>query len=175
MIKIVDNFFEDILFKNIQNHISSKLFYQPRYLPYTTEKNKDSCYGMRFVLKQDPNLLKTFINQTEKKFKIKIKKTHKDCGVDIRNLENFVPHIDSPIGAKINILIMLKGPTAVTNGTVFYHGDVKGHVELDIHVGFRENRAILFPSDWIHSAHANNQPELKRYSASLFITDYEEE
>lgn len=64
---------------------------------------------------------------------------------------------------------MLKGPTAVVNGTVFYtEGD------LDIHVGFRENRAILFPSNWVHSAHANNQPNLKRYTASLFIKDYEE-
>jgi hypothetical protein len=68
---------------------------------------------------------------------------------------------------------MLKGPAANTNGTVFYHG-TEDNFELDIHVGFRENRAILFPSDWIHSAHANNQPNLRRYTASLFITDYEE-
>ena len=169
MIKIVDNFFEDILFKNIQNHILSKLFYEPRYLNGGKIKNKDTYYGMRFMLQNDPNLLKTFINQSEKKFKIKIKKTHKDSGVDIRNLENFIPHIDTEIGSKINILIMLKGPTAVDNGTVFY---TEG--KLDIHVGFRENRAILFPSNWVHSAHANNKLNLKRYTTTLFITDYEE-
>ena len=174
MIKIIDNFFEDILFKNIQNHVTTKLSFEPRFLIDSKEKNKNSYYGMRFVLNKDPNLFKTFIDQAEKKFKIKIKKIHTDCGVDIRNLENFIPHTDSAIGAKINILIMLKGPAANTNGTVFYHGD-ENHCELDIHVGFRENRAILFPSDWIHSAHANNQPDLKRYSASLFITNYEEE
>ena len=173
MIKIIDNFFEDILFKNIKNHISSKLFYQPRHLTHSKEKNKDSYYGMRFILNKDPNLLKTFTKQAEKKFKIKIKKIHEDCGVDIRNLENFIPHIDSPMGANINILVMLKGPAANTNGTVFYYGD-ENHCELDIHVGFRENRAILFPSDWIHSAHANNDPNLRRYTASLFIIDYEE-
>ena len=65
---------------------------------------------------------------------------------------------------------MLKGPTAVTNGTVFY---TQG--ELDIHVGFRENRAILFPSNWVHSPHRSEVKNLKRYSASLFIEDYKEE
>ena len=68
---------------------------------------------------------------------------------------------------------MLKGPTAVTNGTVFYTGPVN-KCDLDIHVGFRENRAILFPSNWVHSNHASNVPNLKRYTASLFITEYEE-
>ena len=169
MIKIIDNFFEDILFKNIKNHITTKLFFTPRYLNYTKERNKNTTYGMRFQLKEDPNLLKTFITQAEKKFNSKIKETLFDSGIDIRNLENFIPHNDVELGAKINILVMLKGPTAVVNGTVFYtEGD------LDIHVGFRENRAILFPSNWVHSAHANNQPNLKRYTASLFIKDYEE-
>ncbi len=40
----------------------------------------------------------------------------KDSGIDIRNLDHFVPHQDS---AKVNVLVMLKGPTAVANGTVF--------------------------------------------------------
>ena len=43
-----------------------------------------------------------------------------------------------------------------------------------MHVGFRENRAILFPSDKIHSQHASKVPNLKRYTATLFVTDYEE-
>ena len=64
---------------------------------------------------------------------------------------------------------MLKGPTAVTNGTVFYSEN-----ELDIHIGFRENRAVLFPSNWVHSQHASNVPNLRRFTASLFIEDYEE-
>ena len=71
MIKIIDNFFEDILFKNVQNHVTTKLSFKPRYLDYSKENNKNSYYGMRFELNKDPNLLKTFISQTEKKFKIK--------------------------------------------------------------------------------------------------------
>ena len=45
--------------------------------------------------------------------------------------------------------------------------------ELDIQGGFRENRAIFFPSNYVHSAHANNVPNLKRFSATVFIKKYE--
>jgi hypothetical protein len=68
---------------------------------------------------------------------------------------------------------MIKGRTAVNNGTVFYHKE-KDKSVLDIHVGFRENRAVLFPSSWVHSAHARKEDDVKRYTATLFVTDYEE-
>lgn len=168
MIKIIDNFFEKILFQNVKNHVVNKLYYEPRYLA-NKEKNKENHYGSRFILLNDLKLLDTLAKQAEKKFKIKIKKMHKDSGVDIRNLNHFIPHMDNNIGSKINVLIMLNGPTAVTNGTVFYTDN-----ELDIHVGFRENRAVLFPSDWTHSAHATNVPNLIRHTATLFVMDYEE-
>jgi|TARA_R110002020_G_scaffold302686_1_gene518107 hypothetical protein len=167
VIKIIDNFFEDILFKNIKNHVTTKLFFTPRYFE-GREHTVKNYYGSRFLFSNDKNLLDTFIKQTETKFKIKINKVNHDCGIDIRNLENFIPH-DDVESAKINILVMLKGPTAVTNGTVFYTDG-----ELDIHVGFKENRAIMFPSNKVHSNHASNIPNLKRYTATLFIEDYEE-
>ena len=163
MIKIIDNFFTPILFKKIQNHITTKIYFRPRY--FEKEHNRDTYYGSRFVLSHDKKLLNYFIKRSENKFKIKIKKIGADSGIDIRNLDKFKPHIDN---AKMNILIMLKGPTAVTNGTVFYTD-----TQLDMHIGFRENRAIIFPSKKYHSSHACNVPNLKRYTATLFIKDYE--
>jgi len=162
MIKILDNFFEDTLFLNIKNHIRTKLYYTPRFYG----EKKENYYGCRFVLSEDKKLLDTFVTQAEKKFKIKIKKLHDDTGIDMRNLDKFKPHVDDGV---INIMVMLSGPRAVTNGTVFYTDG-----ELDIHVGFKENRSILFPSNWYHSNHASNIPNLKRYTASLFVKDYEE-
>ncbi len=167
MIKIIDNFFNNKTFLNIQNHITTKLYYTPVFFDETKEKNKQNYYGNRFFLINDQNLFDTFVKQAEKKFKINIKKIGNDCALDERNLDHFKPHKDP--GAKINVLIMLKGPTAVTNGTVFY---TEG--KLDIHVGFKENRALLFPSNWVHSQHASNIPNLKRFTASLFIEDYED-
>ena len=172
MIKIIDNFFEEKLFLNIKNHVTTKLFYTPRHFENTTEKNEKNYYGSRFILSEDPELLKTFVTQAEKKFKIKIKEIHPTSGIDQRNLNHFKPHTDDPC-AKVNVLIMISGPTAVTNGTVFYHGKLN-QCELDIHVGFRENRAIMFPSTWVHSQHKSNISNLKRYTSTLFIKDYEE-
>jgi hypothetical protein len=164
---IIDDFFDFDMFEKIKHHVTTKLFFTPRYFADATEKNKDSYYGSRFQLKNDPSLLDTFIQQTNKKFNIKIKKVDDSSGVDIRNLDSFKPHTDD-IAGKINLLIMINGPTAVTNGTVFYTDN-----ELDMHIGFRENRAILFPSNKLHSSHASNIPNLIRHTATLFIKEFE--
>jgi hypothetical protein len=164
---IIDNFFDFNMFEKIKHHVTTKLFFTPKYFDYAIEKNKDSYYGSRFQLKNDPSLLDTFIQQTNKKFNIKIKKIDDSSGVDIRNLDSFKPHTDDKLG-KINLLIMINGPTAVTNGTVFYTDG-----ELDMHIGFKENRAILFPSNKVHSPHASNIPNLIRHTATLFIKEFE--
>ena len=165
---IIDNFFNSNMFEKIKHHITTKLFFTPEYFDNATEKNKDSYYGSRFQLKNDPSLLNTFIQQTNKKFNIKIKKVSDGSGVDIRNLDSFKPHTDDNNGNILNLLIMISGPTAVTNGTVFYTDN-----ELDMHIGFRENRAILFPSNKVHSPHASNIPNLIRHTATLFIEEFE--
>jgi len=163
MITIIDNFFDDEMFIQMQNHISNKLSFTPQYKPH----NKDSFYGNRFDLIDDNQLKNLFINQAEKKFKIKIKDISADSGIDLRNLDRFMPHTDQQAG-KLNIFIMLKGQTAVTNGIVFYTDN-----NLDMHVGFRENRAVMFPSLKMHSPHLNEEPNQKRYTATLFVKDYE--
>jgi hypothetical protein len=165
VIKIIDKFFDNKILKNIQDHISTKIYFTPRYFK-EKERTIENYYGSRFKLSEDKVLLDTFVKETESKFKIKIKKIGSDSGIDLRNTDRFRPHTDP---AKVNILIMLKGPKAVTNGTVFYT-----EKELDIHIGFMENRAIMFPSNKFHSAHATNIPNLKRYTATLFLEDYEE-
>jgi hypothetical protein len=172
MIKIIDNFFNEHDLQNVQNFALTKAFYTPQYFNNTTEKNKQNYYGNRWELKNNVKLKQLFIKQSELKFKIKIKKIDDNSGIDQRNLDHFKPHQDSPDGI-INIMIMIKGITAVTNGTVFYNRD-KDNLQLDTHIGFRENRAILFPSDHWHSQHASDIPDMIRYSATLFIKDYEE-
>tara|TARA_R100001086_G_C11750239_1_gene235146 strand:+ start:181 stop:714 length:534 start_codon:yes stop_codon:yes gene_type:complete len=176
MIKILDNFFNKEMLEKIQYHVTTKLTFEPSFYDHTTEKIKENYYGARFYFEDDPELQKTFIKQSEKKFKIKIKKVHNGSGLDIRNLDHFQPHKDDGAG-KLNLFVMLKGPVAVTNGIVFYFSKQteKGtELELDTHIGFRENRAVLFPSGHYHSPHKSNVRNLKRYTATLFIQDYEE-
>ena len=170
MIKIIDNFFKEKDLIAVQDFALNKAFYTPRYFNNSTEKNKENHYGNRWEFKHEPKIRELFIKQSELKFKIKIKKIDEDSGIDLRNLDHFKPHTDSVL---LNILIMISGPAAVTNGTVFYHGPID-KCDLDMHVGFRENRAILFPSNKVHSQHASKVLNLKRYTATLFIEDYEE-
>lgn len=170
MIRVVDNFFEKDLFEKVKSHVTTKLHFTNRYFD-GAEVSRKAHYGLRWLFSNDPEFLKYFIKQAEKKFYIKITETHEDSGVDLRNLDEFKPHQDDIDGNIFNLLIMIAGPTAVTNGTVFYHKDKE--LELDMHVGFRENRAILFPSNKFHSPHASNIPNLRRFSATIFIGKYE--
>ena len=167
MIKIIDNFFPEQDLKLVKDFALNKAFYTPRYFSDTKEKNKENYYGSRFDLINQPKLLELFKKQAELNFKIKIKKLKKDSGIDLRKLDHFKPHVDSNSKSDVNILIMIHGDTAVENGTVFYTDN-----QLDIHVGFKENRGILFPSNKVHSPHACKD-NVKRYTATLFVQDYE--
>lgn len=175
MIKIINNFFDEKDLKFIQNFALTKAFYTPCFFTNSPKKSKEYHYGNRFHLALNKKIKNFLINQAELKFNLKNIKITDDSGIDQRNLDNFKPHTDVKYGALLNVLIMISGPKALTNGTVFYSKNKNTkELELDIHVGFRENRAILFPSDWWHSNHASNIPNLKRYTSSLFIKYYEE-
>ena len=175
MIRVKDDFFEEKMFAHIKKHATTKLMFEPRYFDNPAvnpedKRGKKQYYGSRFDWNKDKNLLDIFVKQAENAFRLKVKKLHSPPGgIDMRNLDHFKPHVDL---GKLNILIMLAGPTAVTNGTVFYYGP-ESNCELDIHVGFRENRAVVFPADLVHSQHAIKVPNLRRYTASIFVEDYE--
>lgn len=168
MIKIINDFFKEDDLKKVQDFALNRAFYTPSYFDNAPEKTKKYYYGSRFHLERNKELLNIFIKQAELKFKIKINKVDWNSGIDLRNLDHFKPHVDDKDGI-VNILVMISGPTAVTNGTVFYTDQ-----QLDIHVGFKENRAVMFPSNYYHSQHASTVPNLKRYTATLFVKDYED-
>jgi len=176
VIKIIDNFFDKDVLSKIQQHITTKIYYTPKWF-VGQEKTKETYYGDRFLLNNDSELQDTFIKQAENKFKIKITDLDKSSGIDLRNLDHFKPHIDP---YKINILIMLHGPIAIENGTVFYYvdrelsDDYESEYTLDIHVGFRPNRAVLFPSTWLHSQHASKTKGVRRYTSTLFVKNYQD-
>jgi hypothetical protein len=166
MIKIIDNFFDDKTLIDVQNKVVNNLVYKPVYFDDNAEKNKYNYYGSRCYLTYEKELLDLFCKTSENKFKIKIKEIHSTSGIDIRNIDHFKPHDDTKAGVA-NILIMIKGLKAINNGVVFYTDD-----QLDMHVGFRENRAVMFPSDIIHSPHLTVNPNM-RYTSTLFIMDYD--
>jgi hypothetical protein len=167
VIQIEDSFFDEKMFTYIRKHVTTKLIFKPSYFEEDKgKKAKENFYGNRFDWEHDKDLLDIFVKQAEKTFRLNIKKlVNPPGGVDLRNLDALKPHYDF---GKLNILVMLAGPTAVTNGTVFYTD-----TQLDIHVGFRENRVVIFPSSKYHCSNVSAVPNLRRYTASIFVEDYE--
>jgi hypothetical protein len=175
MIRIIDNFFDEKIFLNIKN-FSKIIPYQPKFFK-RSEENKESkeftsrdTYGLRFKITHEPELIKTYENKIKEVFNFKTIKIHEESGIDKRKLDMFKPHKDYM--GKLNLLHMIDGPTDNTNGTVFYSENNEGNYELDIHVGFKENRAILFPSLHMHSP-AVSKKKIWRTTSTMFIEDYD--
>ena len=164
MIKIINNFFTDTDLLYIKNYTTGA-FFTPKYFDDAKNKTRETYYGLRHDLINSPKLLKKIIKIGEEKFNIKILKVHDSSGIDRRKVEIFQPHKDTL--AKLNLLVMLQGPTAINNGTVFYTDN-----DTDIHIGFKENRAVLFPSNYMHSPSVNKEEEIERTTTTLFITEY---
>ena len=175
MIQIVDDFLEKDTFLKIKN-FSKTVPYTPQHFVKShkekeaKEFNHTDTYGLRYVLGNENELLEIYSNKIKETFKLKSLKISPDSGMDKRKLDIFKPHKDE--GFKINLLHMIEGPTANTNGTVFYSKTEKDNYDLDIHVGFKENRAVLFPSLHMHSP-AVSKDSIWRTTLTIFIEDYE--
>ncbi len=75
------------------------------------------------------------------------------------------PHVDLELGCTHQCLIYMHGPESVNNGTGFYKDG-----ELNIHVGFKPNRAIFFSSDVFHTPLQWNGNGSFRHSVCNFFT-----
>ena len=81
------------------------------------------------------------------------------------------PHTDQVIGATHQCLIYMHGEESTNNGTGFYHYNMSPeNLELSIHAGFRQNRAIFFSSDVYHSPLQWAGNGSFRYSICNFFT-----
>ena len=111
---------------------------------------------------------------------IEMKKILKNMGFNLKSSEHnyflstkheeSTPHADWR--SDVNCLIYLKGKHLVNSGTAFWDKVDDNHV-LNSHVGFKENRAIIFDSKIIHCSLQFNENCGSRYAMSNFL-NYEE-
>jgi hypothetical protein len=162
MIYIIDNFLEKSLFKDLKAFSSSdKIRYTPQYFDNTTEKSDKNTYGFRQKINIKSELVNVLKKTCLEKFKYKINKMH-SCGLDKRKLTLFKPHIDDL--ATVNFYLQIEGQTKLNHGIGFYTDN-----NLDIHVGFKENRAILFNSTILHTPLVDE--EAWRTTLTIFIKE----
>jgi len=83
--------------------------------------------------------------------------------------EKATPHCDA---TDVNCLIYLKGNHLINSGTGFYD-KINDKYELNTHVGFKENRAIIFDSKIFHCSLQFNENTNSRYVMANFF-NYEE-
>jgi hypothetical protein len=106
------------------------------------------------------------MNQKLKIFNIKydIKKTNSEYWLSTKH-KNPTPHTDINY---INCLIYLKGDHLINSGTGFYD-KIGNNIVLNTHVGFKENRAIIFDSKIRHSSLQFSENSGTRYVMVNFL------
>ena len=142
MISIKDNFFSNI--NDIKKILQKIPVYTDKEWEKSTNKkiywqgNRSNDFGESH--KDILDIVKKNIEATfKKKYKINSMCLHE------RKDEKMNPHLDTD-GHDTNCLIYISGIEGIQNGTGFYNNN-----QLSTSVGFVENRAILFPSNHLHS------------------------
>lgn len=145
MIFIIDDFLEKDFFEFLKSFSKSiHVKYAPMYFDGTFEKTDENTYGFRQSINLNDKICNILKNECLKKFKYKILELS-SCGLDKRRLTKFKPHTDEKTGV-MNLYLQIEGQTKLNHGIGFYTSN-----NLDIHVGFKENRAVLFSTNILHT------------------------
>jgi superfamily I DNA/RNA helicase len=83
------------------------------------------------------------------------------CVVDKKKLNFIKPHIDASV---VNLYFQIEGDSKLDNGIGFYNDN-----KLNIKIGFKENRAILFDAKLLHSSLLNE--DATRTTLTIFIKE----
>ena len=159
---VKDNFFKTTTLNQIKNELSTT--------PFTNRFNdlKNTIYqkvyfhqeinSTHFAVKEMHENLKEFnltydFEKTESSYWLSSK--HKDP----------TPHNDVN---DINCLVYLKGAHLINSGTGFYD-KIENDFVLNTHIGFKENRAIIFDSKIYHSSLQFNENSGLRYVMVNFL------
>jgi hypothetical protein len=163
VIYIIDNFLDEKDFNNLKE-FSKHVNYSPKYFPESKEKKEKTdvdTYGLRYTFSINSELGRCISKQCIKKFKYNIIKVG-GCGLDKRKLTMYKPHRDNP--HVFNLYLQIEGGTKLNHGLGFYTDN-----NLDMHIGFKENRAVLFDSNLLHSPLVDE--EIWRTTLTIFIEE----
>ncbi len=144
-----DSFLDDFLFNELNKSIILQKWEPKENIYLTTGKH---VWFSSTVF--DP--IKTIIKENiEKKFNVKIKKIIGEFNYTmVLNTKESYPHTDgvdsNDKDFNTQFILYIKGNNELTNGTGFYTKK-NDNYHLTTHIGFVENRALLFKNKVMHS------------------------
>lgn len=169
-LSIKDKFLKENYFQELHNSIMFK-----NYNPIENIKLKTGKHVWYQSRVNDENLKTLLKDNIESTFKVKIKRFVNGPNYTmVLNIKEHCIHVDGPGSDYLEdfnaqFIYYINGNTELTNGTGFYTKKENEYV-LTTHIGFVENRAILFKNEVMHSPlkflSNNNKP---RYSIISFL------
>ena len=165
---VKDNFFEEKVYNQILYDIS-RLKFESRYNT-SSEENKNIYQKIYFNVPLNKNHFAVKeIFKLLSEYGLNLVSTEHNYFLSTKHKEQ-TPHKDSH---DINCLVYLKGNYLINSGTGFYdYIKDKNQYILNTHVGFKENRAIIFDSKIMHASLQFNENCGTRYVMANFF-DYE--
>ena len=160
---IQDNFFSKKILDKIKIDLSHSKF-SNRFNTYKNTIYQKIYFNIELENKH-PVVIET-IKNLKKKFNLSCSTISSNYFLSTKH-EQATPHDDRP--HEYNCLIYLKGNSLVNNGTGFYDKISEDKYELNTHVGFKENRAIVFDSKIYHTSLQFNEGTGTRYCLANFI------
>jgi hypothetical protein len=163
-ILIKDNFFSEEILSKVHIELPS-LNFTNRHVDRKDRTSYNKIY-FNFPLSSDHYLVEETTNILLKEYNIKYKKMESVYFLSTKN--NLpTPHTDT---CELNVLIYLKGDSLMHNGTGIYEQN-----NLNTHLGFKENRAILFNgAKYMHASLQSFEQEASpRYVMANFLNYYD--
>ena len=163
---IKDNFFDDNIYKEIILDISRLKFANRNTVVH--EKSRNPYQKIYFDVPLNPNhfAAKEVSRKLREDYLLDVL-GHEHCYFLSTKHEEATPHADE---GDLNCLIYLKGEKILNSGTAFYDYDKENNqYTINRHIGFKENRAIIFDSSIFHSSLQFNTGARPRYVMANFF------
>ncbi len=164
---VKDNFFDEDVYNEILKDISRLKFENRSTLIDKKDLKANNVYQkIYFNVKLNINHFAVkYVCEKLKEYKLNLSVLENAYFLSTKH-EDATPHNDDV--ADVNCLIYLKGEMTLNSGTGFY--DIKdNNYELNRHIGFKNNRAIIFDSKIFHASLQFNEGARPRYVMANFF------
>ena len=164
-IHIIDDFLPEDIFNDVCKNLDN-LSFGPMYV-----KQGDANHiFFSCTILPDDDFIKIVKENVIKKFRQEMKRINLAAWT-LTNAQEPAPHFDiEKFPGERHLMIYIKGDQEVNSGTGFYIENDKKVYDLNTHIGFKKNRAVLFAArNCMHSPLLWNSSSTGRYACLVWF------